>query len=283
MATLNAEPFPLSSLDNHSAAYLFYSNLSRSSSALSFKVNDPPKKRANLNPQKMGFRKCKPKKAMSAYIIFLKETLRNRPPGTPAVISQELADRWKTLPALDKLKYAALAEKDRDRYRDEMKHFESIQPSGQVMSPTKSLDFSESRPQIKTEPAPIQHRDDPFIRRSFDITAVFEPLKSLQRSVSSSSALHNNLSIFGINRANPMSPPIVPQSAMILKVKVQDNALAREIRLFDSTLSALYNEITRKLNIQRVKAIIKLPDILIGDDEDVRRLQPFTELKVLID
>eukprot|EP00743_Colponemidia_sp_Colp-15_P005462 GILK01005873.1.p1 GENE.GILK01005873.1~~GILK01005873.1.p1 ORF type:complete len:281 (-),score=46.21 GILK01005873.1:232-1074(-) len=280
MATLNAEPFRLSSFDKHSSSHLFYSNLAKASSALAFKVNDAPRKGANLNPQKMGLRKCKPKKAMSAYIIFLKETLKNRPPGTPAVITQELADRWKTLPALDKLRYAALAEKDRDRYRDEMKQFESIQPSGHVMSPTKSIDFSQNRAQIKTEPAPIQHRDaDPFVRHVFDVTSVSAPVNGYQRWTSS---LHNNFSIFGINRVESMSSPHV-QSSTILKVKVQDNALAREIRLFDSTLSALYNEITRKLNIQRVKAIIKLPDILIGDDEDVRRLQPFTELKVLIE
>eukprot|EP00743_Colponemidia_sp_Colp-15_P007215 GILK01007792.1.p1 GENE.GILK01007792.1~~GILK01007792.1.p1 ORF type:complete len:440 (-),score=66.46 GILK01007792.1:189-1508(-) len=79
----------------------------------------PRKRKRGPRSRSVHSSKTKPRRALSAYTLFLQDHLQNRPPGTPAVINGETSFRWKTMPPSEKAHYYELAVQDRLRYEQE--------------------------------------------------------------------------------------------------------------------------------------------------------------------
>ena len=74
-----------------------------------------------------------PKKALSSYMIYVKERkyeiMRDNPSLAFANVMQAVADKWRTLSEEEKLYYNSKADEDKQRYQNEMdqwnKHLEN--------------------------------------------------------------------------------------------------------------------------------------------------------------
>eukprot|EP00743_Colponemidia_sp_Colp-15_P004861 GILK01005238.1.p1 GENE.GILK01005238.1~~GILK01005238.1.p1 ORF type:complete len:296 (+),score=62.12 GILK01005238.1:82-969(+) len=250
------------------------------------------------NMSKKQLQKGRPKKAMSAYTLFLRETLRNRPEGTPAVIDKDMADRWRNLTADEKTKYDQQAALEQLRYRLEMKEIQEQQhiqsrpnsvprsmpnsppPLFDSSPPSKNDDISMFRLLAHAATSASQHQQQqqqPTLPRP--VSGVLSPKADMVRIAQPIPT--RPAEVFNPFATVPLSPPLTPSSREFpIKVRLAGDTYFREIGVRRFTYEELKHEIFRKFSLQSLAAIVKLPDVLVADDEDVQRLNPLSELQV---
>lgn len=91
----------------------------------------------------------KPKKALSAYMIFVRETrskISNDNPDMPSLdVMKEVGRQWQSLAEPEKSKFEAKARSDKDRYQKEMRAYDSkIESLQKAQSDVKNQKSSKS-------------------------------------------------------------------------------------------------------------------------------------------
>lgn len=83
----------------------------------------------------------RPKKCLSAYMIFVRETrckIQQANPDMPVLqIMKEVGKRWQGLPASERSVFQGKADADKERYKEELKEFEKEVDKLNLKKPAK--------------------------------------------------------------------------------------------------------------------------------------------------